>query len=71
MAIEATRALQECLNTCEKLKGNMEREKATASECLSGEILKAYIEAVNESKNAVSKIENQVSILHTSSQMEL
>lgn len=70
MSLEVSQELQKCINTCEKLKGNMEREKNSINNCLSGELMKQYIEAADETKKAISRIENQLSVLQASSQME-
>ena len=63
------RSLRSCIDTCERLMSEAQRDKDRYRQCLSGELLKEYEKASDTAYNEIKKIKSSLYNLLLEEQM--
>lgn len=70
MDINVVHTLQSCIDDCERLLREAERDKERYSQCMSGELLKAYRQASDEAIKKLKKVKKQLYNLQLEAKLE-
>ncbi len=60
MDINLVHDLQGCIDDCERLVNEAERDKERCTECMSGELMNVYLQASNAVIGKLKSIKNQL-----------
>lgn len=71
MDINLVHTLQSCIDDCNRLINEAELDKERYNQCLSGEILKTYINASNTAIRKIKKIRQQLYALQEEQKLEM
>ena len=70
MDINVVHTLQSCIDDCERLLREAERDKERYSQCMSGELLKAYRQASDEAIKQLKKVKKRLYNLQLDAKLE-
>lgn len=70
MDINLVHTLQSCLDDCDRLLREAEFDKERYHQCMSGELLKSYIQATDVSIGKIKKIRKQLYNLQFQQKLE-
>lgn len=70
MNINIIHSLQSCIDDCDRLLREAERDKERYSQCMSGELMKSYMQASDVAIDKIKKIKNQLYNLQLEEKLE-
>ncbi len=70
MDINVVHTLQSCIDDCERLLREAEHDKERYSQCMSGELMRAYMQASDVAISKIKKIKNQLYDLQLEQKLE-
>ena len=71
MNVELVRTLQNCVDSTDRLLEMNARDQERIRECLGGELMNAYVEGADVTKEGLKRLKDMILQLQTAAQAEI